>query len=292
MNVLWFSKIVTNTILQTVCAAASVIEEIWTDYFVAGVTSVDAELFVLLWRDDDYEEDNDINQVAVYSINDYQLLRHLDVPGYTPDNASHMTSCVRHKCLYVSDGDNSCIHRYQLASSATSKWTVSGKPLGLSITPSGNLLVTCEGEPDKLIELRADSGQHVREVELPSAIVFPWHSVQVPSGQYVLCHGVYERGLHRVCAVGDDGQVTRSYGGQRGSDVGRLHIPCHLAVDEDSQFVFVADMWNHRVVLLTPTLQFVRYVIEQRAHARRQYFHQSTRRLFVGGEGGVTVIQL
>jgi len=41
---------------------------------VRGVTSVDDELFVLLHQDD--------NQVAVYSINDYQLLRHLNVPGF------------------------------------------------------------------------------------------------------------------------------------------------------------------------------------------------------------------
>ena len=49
-----------------------------------------------------------------------------------------------------------------------------------------------------------------------------------------------------MCVVGDDGKVTFSYGCQPGFDVGQLNSPCHLAVDKDSQFIFVAD---NRVVL-------------------------------------------
>ena len=238
--------------------------------------------------------DRDKNQVAVYSINDYQLLRHLNLPGLKSHGYSGMTSCVRHKCLYMSG--NRCIHRYHLASSAISKWSVPGEPGGLSVTPSCNLLVTCD-EPNKLVELSADSGQCVREIALQSDIVEPWHGVQLTTGQFVVCHGDLQgNSLPRVCVVGDDGKVTRSYGGQCGSDVGQLHEPLHLAVDKDSQFIFVADFCigcnNRGVVLLSPTLEFVRYVGE-RLRARRLYLHQATRRLFVGQwPGCVTVIQL
>ena len=268
-----------------VCVAASVIKKISTGGGVRGVTSVDDELFVLLWQRDN-------NQVCVYSINDYQQRRHLNVPQYKPNDDSDMTSCVRHKCLYMSDTDNSCIHRYQLASSATSKWSVPGTPFGLSVTPSGNLLVTC-CELNKLVELSVDSGESVREIALQSGIVRPWQSVQLTTGQFVVCHsdGVY-RLLHRVCVVGDDGKVTRSYGGQRGSNVEQLNCPYHLAVDKDSQFIFVADYNNGRVVLLSPTLEFVRYIAGL-SDPCRLYFHQSTRRLFVGHRySGVSVIQL
>jgi len=225
--------------INILCAAARVIKNISTDDRVRGVTSVDDELFVLL-----FQRDN--NQVCVYSINDYQQRRHLNVPRYMTDDPSDMTSCVRHKCLYMSDYGNRCIHRYELASSATSKWSVPGKPPGLSVTPSGNLLVTCWGEPNKLVELSVDSGECVREIALQSDIKCPLHSVQLTTGQFVVCHGFYSD-LHRVCVVGDDGKVTRSYGGQCGSDVGQLHWPCHLAVDKDSQFIFVAD-YNSCVV--------------------------------------------
>ena len=54
--------------------------------------------------------------------------------------------------------------------------------------------------------------------------------------------------------------LTRSYSGHRGFSVRQLKCPHHLAVDKDSQFIFVADLWNDRVVLLSPTLEFVRYV--------------------------------
>ena len=278
------------------CAAARVSKKISTGDAVLGVTSVDDKLFVLLHRDN--------NQVAVYSINDYQLLRHLNVPGLKPYD---MTSCVRHKCLYMSDFNGSCIYRYDFSRTFSARmrrlvynripqWSVPGEPCGLSVTLSCNLLVTCQGEPNKLVELSADSGQRVREIALQSGIVWPWHGVQLTTGQFVVCHGAGYNRLHQVCVVGDDGKVTRSYGGQCGSNVGQLDCPCHLAVDKDSQFIFVVDQNNNRVVLLSPTLQFVRYVSEELSDPHRLYLHQATRRLFVGqlwfGSRDVTVIQL
>ena len=265
-----------------------VVKTISTDRVrVLGVTSVDDELFALLWRND--------NQVAVYSINNYQQLRHIHLPGLTGDGDNDLRSCVRHKCLYASDWDNSCIHRYDLSSSAVSKWLVPDIPWGLSVTPcSCNLLVACR-EPSQLVELRADSGQRVRAITLQSDIEWLHHAVQLTTGQHVVCHGQLDDTLHRVCLVDVEGRVTRSYGGQPGRDVGQLALPCHLAVDEDSQFIFVADHCNNRVVLLSPTLEFVREFSEGVSLPSRLYFHQTTRRLFVGQYGGtrrVSVIQL
>jgi len=248
------------------------------------VTSVDDKLFVLLHRGS--------NQVAVYSINDYQLLRYLNLPGLKKHYNNDLTSCVRHKCLYASDYFHECIHRYDLARSITSKWAVGAPPCGLSVTPGGNLLVTC-WQPNKLLELSADNGQCVREITLQSDIQYPWHVVQLTTGQYVVCHGgLWD--LDRVCIVDDDGRVTRSYGGQRGSDVGQLSSPRHVAVDEDSQFIYVADYDNHRVVLLSPTLEFVRYVSEKVYAPNRLHLNHTTRRLYVAQYLGnvVAVIQL
>ena len=96
------------------------------------------------------------------------------------------------------------------------------------------------------------------------------------------------------CVCSDvEGRVTRSYGGQRGSVVGQLNEPWHLAVDEDSQFIFVADWLNDRVVMLSPTLEFVRHISEGVSLPWHLCFHQTTRRLFVGRYGAsVTAIQL
>ena len=164
----------------------------------------------------------------------------------------------------MSDYDNSCIHRYHLASSAISKWLLPYKPYGLSLTSSCNLLVTCR-KPNTLVELSADSGQWVRIVALQSGIVKPYHGVQLTTGQLVVCHG------DQVSVVGDDGKVTLSYGGETSSRVRIMNAPCHLAVDKDSQFIFVADEYKSRVVLLSPTLELVRYVGEGLSYVRRLY---------------------
>ena len=245
---------------------------------VLGVTSVGKELFVLLSRH--------TKKVAVHSTSDYRLLRDLHLPGLKTDCNNDLTSCVRHRCLYLSDYDYTCVHRYDLASRAMRKWSVPGSPYGLSVTPSCNVLVTCR-EPNKLVELSADSGQCVREIALQSDIKYPRHAVQLTTGQYVVCHGF------RVCIVNDGGRVTRSYGGQRGSGVGQLYYPRHLAVDEHSQFIFVADVNNSDVLLLNRTLEFVRYISKGLPSPSRLYLDHTTQRLYVGQrDGGIVVIQL
>jgi len=175
-----------------------------------------------------------------------------------------------------------------------SKWSVPGRPVSLSVTPSANLLVTC-WFPDKLVELSADSGQCVRAIALQSDIMWPRHAVQLTTGQYVVClrQDGWFRSVHRVCIVDDGGGVTRSYGGQSLFGVGQLNWPMHLAVDEDSQFIFVADSDNDRVVVLSPTLELVRYISEGLSRPCRLYLHQETRRLYVGQcNRYVAVIQL
>jgi len=138
---------------------------------VRGVTSVDDELFVLQKQDD--SEVPDQHQVAVYSLDDYQLLRRLTVPEYMSDIYSDITSCKQHRCVYMSDYMFRCIHRYDVASSATSKLLVPSRPYGLSVvTASCNLLVAC-CDPNKLLEMRADTHACVREIALQSDIDCP-----------------------------------------------------------------------------------------------------------------------
>jgi len=278
---------VSNILLCALCTAVRVIKRIETDgVIVRGVTSVGDELFALLCRDKDPDKNED--QVAVYSTSDYRTLRHLNVPGYMSDSHTDMTSCVRRKCLYMSDSDNRCIHRYALSSSATSKWPVSFRPSRLSVTPNGNLLVA---NFRQLVELSAESGEQVRAISLPKDIKHLWHGIQLANGQFVVCHGVYGS-LNRVCMVDDDGRVTRSYGGEYGSGDGQLGWPRYLAVDEDSQLIFVADDFNDRVVVLNLTLQFVRYISEGIRAPQRLHLDQTTRRLYVAQYDGIIVIQL
>ena len=267
--------------MSALCTVAYVINRISTGGLrVRGVASVDDELFALLQRD--------YNQVAVYSTSDYKLLRYLDVPGYKPNSDCDMTACVQRKCLYIimSDGSSCCILRYALADGATSRWSLPrGSCVGLSVTPTGNLLATCRS-PNKLVELSADSGAKVREIAIQEDIKTPHHGVKLVDGQFVVCHGAFR--IHRMRMVDDDFTVTGSYGG-----LFRLTRPRQLAVDEHSELIFVADMGNDRVVVLTPKLEFVRYIQKGLSNPQRLYLDQPTRRLYAAqSRGDVVVIQL
>ena len=106
--------------IYVVCPAKNLLEKVTTFSNILGLASIDDELFVLMNQVE--------NQVAVYSVNDYQLLRHLNLPGFKQRQCSYMTSCGQNKCLYISGGDKACIRRHDLASGATSKWPVRGNP--------------------------------------------------------------------------------------------------------------------------------------------------------------------
>ena len=159
-----------------VCIAGHVLKKIPTADAACGLTSVDDELFVLFCRHD--------NQVAVYDMYDYKLLRHLNVPEVKGQKIifNDMTSCGRRKRVYVSNSDSRCIHIFELSNSALSKWSVPYPPCDLSLTPRGNLLVTCCGQTNRLVDLSADSGQCVRDIELQSDIKLPQHAVQLTTG--------------------------------------------------------------------------------------------------------------
>jgi len=260
-------------------------ENISTDgVAVLGVTSVDDKLIVFLYRN--------IDQIAVYSVNDYQLTDVHCIPGLEPRIHNDIVSCEKNKCVYISDSNDSCIHKLYKQNFGRLRLRLrltDCTPCGLSVTPDCNLLVMCRGKPNKLVELRVYSDQCVREIALQSDIVDPWHAVQLTTGQYVVCHGSTLSDLHRVCVVDDDGNVTHtSYSGHDGTDT--MSCPSHLAVDNDTQFVFVADHVNDRILGLGPQAHFF---IRGLSWPWRLHMHDSTRRLYVGHwTDGVTVVHL
>jgi len=127
------------------------------------------------------------------------------------------------------------------------------------VNAAHNVLVTCYVV--RQIKEYSSRGDLLRELVLPDDVINPWHAIQTRSGQFIVCHGKVDDPVHRVCMMSDDGRhIVHTHGGQRGSDTGQYHVPRHLAVD-DNEFVFVADLNNCRVTLLSPTLKYVREVV-------------------------------
>ena len=216
---------------------------------VMGVTSLGEEIYLL--------RPKDVEQVEVYDVISYRLLRRLSVPNAL--GFSDMTSCQHFLCLYIGVPDAECIHRLDLQGNST-MWPVNDKPAGLSVNADHNLTVTCD-EVRKIKEF-SPRGDLLRLVTLPDDIINPYHAIQLTNCKFIVCHGEVGDPIHRVCKISSDGRVTiQSHGGERGSDVGQYDVPNHLAID--NEFVFVVDYNNRRVTLLTLTLDYVRQVVSR-----------------------------
>ena len=219
---------------------------------VGGVTLLAGEIYLL--------RDKERDQVEVYDVVTYRLQRCLTVPNARV--FADMTSCEHNRCVYISDHTGECVHRLDVQGAVT-RWTVNDRPTGLSVNAAHNVIVTCHVV--RKVKLFSTHGDLLRKLKLPSDVINPWHAIQTRSGQFIVCHGssVLGDAVHRVCMMSDDGRrIVHSHGGQPGSVTGQYHVPVHLAVD-DNEFVFVADVNNRRVTLLSPTLEYVRQVVSR-----------------------------
>jgi len=217
---------------------------------VAGVTLLAGEIYLVRWKERD--------QVEVYDVITYRLQRCLTVPDacYFTD----MTSCEHNRCMYIGNLIADCVHRLDVQGAVT-RWAVNDSPWGLSVNAAHNVLVTCFTV--RKIKEFSSHGDLLRELTLPDDVIKPCQAIQTRSGQFIVCHGVHDDPVNRVCVISADGRhIVHSHGGQPGSDTDQYDEPVHLAVD-DNEFVFVADRYNRRVTLLSPTLEYVRQVVSR-----------------------------
>jgi len=219
---------------------------------VRAVTSLAGHIYLL--------RDKERDQVEVYDVTTYRLQHCLTVPNISL--FTDMTSCEHYLCVYIGDHTVECVHRLDAqAQGAVTRWAVNDKPQGLSVNTAHNVLITCRRVSQ--IKEFSSHGVLLRELPLPDSIINPWHAIQTRSGQLVVCHGYHIDPIHRVCMVSADGRhIVHSNGGNWGSDTGQYDVPTRLAVD-DNEFVFVADLINCRVTLLSPTLEYVRQVVSR-----------------------------
>jgi len=241
---------------------------------VRGVTLLAGEIYLLREKVRD--------QVEVYDVTTYRLQRRLTVPDVCV--FTDMTSCEHNRCVYVGDYSGDCVHRLDVQGAVT-RWDVNDEPCGLSVNAAHNVLVTCPSV--RKIKEFSSHGHLLRELTLPDDVIMPWHAIQTRSGQFIVCHGVGDDPVHRVCMISAGGRhIVHSHGGHCGSDTGQYQVPFHLAVD-DNESVFVADCVNRRVTLLSPTLQYVRQVVSRDqlkwGYRVRLYLDTQRRHLYVAG---------
>ena len=243
---------------------------------ICGVASLDNWLYVLRGKP--------AEQVEVYDTNTSNLRDRLIVPGL--GDRGDIVACPRNRCAYISDYSNDSIHRVcvSFAAPSVTNWPVNDKPACLSVTDKHNVLATCcKGR--KIKEFSTD-GKLLRQFKLPADTLAPWHTILLSSGQYIVSHCFANpsgNSSHRVCLLDSDRHVVQSFGGPQGSGSQQLNMPRHVAVGRKG-YVFVADQNNCRVVLLSPSLHFVREVVsgdQLEGRAERLCLDKSKRVLYV-----------
>jgi len=247
---------------------------------VGGVASLGDNVFVV--RRDRKEK------IEVYDAKTFTIQRYITVPGLGTLSAG-LAACPHNNCLYASDWFNHSIHRVELSGRhAAMKWSVGCSPAGLSVNNEHNLLVVSLGE--KKLQIFTTHGTLLKNIQLRADIECPWHAVQLPTGQFLVSHA---GSLHRVCLVGVDGAVVRSYGGQRGSQLTRMDEPRGLAVDREGRLL-VADASNYRLLVINQSLSsaHVMFVCVDGGLKlpRSLWYDQSRRRLYIGEWRGGRVI--
>ena len=161
--------------------------------------------------------------MEVYGVITYDLLCPVTLPNAR--GFADMTSCEHHRCAYIADHIDMCVHRLDLEGHVT-QWAVKDKPRSVSVNAAHNVLVTCDAVR-KIKEFRSHGGL-LREVTLPD-VINPLHGIQLTNGQFVVCHGDHGDEVNRVCLVNADGKdILHSHGGQPGSDTGQYNGPCLL----------------------------------------------------------------
>jgi len=251
-------------------------------------------LFLLLNRD--------FEQIEELDIKDYVTQRFLTIPGFKTLGTPHMdwddmASSSADVCLYVANQTGRCVNRIALCDEKVDRWPIAGVPVGISVTDSGTVLVTCKEPVPKLVEFTVSTrGRVCREIRLHPSLRDPWHAVQLGFDRFVVSHGglSYHNGVSRICVVDASGQVTRASSDDAGDwPVTVIGLPHHLALGNDG-LIYVADYELECVLSLDMLCRMKPAMIVSSSELngfqpRRLCFDALHNVLYMTGESGVVL---
>ena len=232
-----------------------------------GLATLNGEIYVR-------HENKSNTEIAVYDTEAYRLQRTFLVPSL--GGVTSMASCQINQCTYIADFSNNVVHRVD-NKHQVKQWNVDDKPWSLSVNSLHNVLVTCREA--RIVKEFTTNGDPRREVSLEEPIVNPHHAVELTPDQLVVCHGGADDDQHRVCLVDMFGTVQKFYGGSKGSGCEQLNVPFRLAV---KGVIFVEDLNNDRVLMLSPTLSLLREVVSGLNRPCRFWLDDDNDRLYIG----------
>lgn len=183
------------------------------------------------------------------------------------------------KCLYILDRVIKKIDHSLKISCWSSNRNGNDVPESLAITPTTDIVVVYQ----KPLVLRIFNCNEVfmREVVVEAGIGNALHAAVLPTERYI----VTRRGEgSTISMVGEDGfQGPVRHYTEHGT---KLHValPYHVVVDKKG-YVLVADRAKDIILLLSPSLEFIRVLLSQKSGLRspwRLYLNEEHGLLFVG----------
>jgi len=216
-----------------------------------------------------------VAQVLVYNTTTLSPLRQITFPGLGPNMYGLATSATNNY-LYVADASNNQVHRIDL--SATSNvsvvtWHVPSIPYGLSVTSSGNVLLSTYY--DSCVSEYTPGGSLVR------AMTYTNHTLQameVVSGLWAILSP------SSLCTVLTNGTVTKCFRPVTGSSLRFFTIDTH-------GYYLIVDYANSMLIMVDPSLTDAHQLQLPVNPALRSpislSLDQSSGRLYVGEYDGV-----
>ena len=209
------------------------------------------------------------------------------------DGPCYIAACSVNKCLYVADRcsvwrvlPNSIINPRKLIDGI--EWT-----RRLSVTQDGRILLAGSTH---LTTYNHDGVQlQGIDLSLPDNEYCSAAAVDMPGGDILVAIGDEFRIMSSVMKLSFDGRPMATYGGRRGSGLGQLGDTRAVAVSEGG-FVFVADTFNKRVLLLDSSLRLQCYLLTEKEHGigrpRALCYIKQSRQLLVVHDDAVKVYNI
>ena len=207
-----------------------------------------------------------------------------------------MTACRSRPFLFISDPDDNsrCLWRIEIPSKLVTRQKIDGKPLGLSITASDDVVVVVESYPAFHLNIySSENFDCLMRIPFPTDAEDAWNAVQTSTGTFIVSYVVEKkedrnqkakRTHTRLFTELMTGGTTpvRCFDLATYSSFQDRHIPNsldHLSIDEDDM-IFFTDYDKNSVYLLNSALNNL-YVLlphtEPSVHQPRRLCYVSTR---------------
>ena len=181
-------------------------------------------------------------------------IKEMEIPG---DMAASGVS----RSIFICDFVNRCIWRIKMPSKEISQWKSDGRPEGLSINSSDELIVVVYRDDRYYIDVyRCLDGERIKSIDVGDPheprVRVSLNAVQSSNGNFIIVHWSTDNSLVLLISQVSIGgsKIIRSFDPRSIESNDLVNwLPRHLSIDEDDN-IFVADLNYNRIVLLNPRL--------------------------------------